>query len=112
MPFSPRSPGPNYGTIENSDARSESSEDTILPHGTDYNERAPLIIHNEPSYDRARRRSFIQEDEDSLQIESPTMKKKEKPVTWMSLPRKDQLAILTIARLSEPLVQTSLRVGA
>lgn len=33
----------------------------------------------------------------------------EKPVTWLSLPRKSQLAILTIARLSEPLTQTSLQ---
>ncbi|CAI6332037.1 unnamed protein product [Periconia digitata] len=33
---------------------------------------------------------------------------KEKPVTWMSLPRKDQLFILTFARLSEPLTQTGL----
>ncbi|KAL1297803.1 hypothetical protein AAFC00_006335 [Neodothiora populina] len=31
------------------------------------------------------------------------------PVSWMSLPRKDQLAILTLARLSEPLTQTSLQ---
>ncbi|OAF99894.1 MFS general substrate transporter, partial [Paraphaeosphaeria sporulosa] len=29
-------------------------------------------------------------------------------VTWLSLPRKDQLAVLTLARLSEPLTQTSL----
>lgn len=33
----------------------------------------------------------------------------EKPVTWRSLPNKGQLAILTIARLSEPLAQTSLQ---
>ena len=31
-------------------------------------------------------------------------------VTWMSLPHKRQLIILTLARLSEPLVQTSLQV--
>lgn len=33
---------------------------------------------------------------------------KEEPVTWRSLPRKDQLLVLTLARLSEPLTQTSL----
>lgn len=33
----------------------------------------------------------------------------EKPVTWASLPKKGQLAILTFARLSEPLTQTSLQ---
>lgn len=32
----------------------------------------------------------------------------EKPVTWRSLPKKGQLALLTFARLSEPLSQTSL----
>jgi hypothetical protein len=32
----------------------------------------------------------------------------EKPVSWSSLPRKDQLLVLTLARLSEPLTQTSL----
>ena len=30
-------------------------------------------------------------------------------VSWMSLPRKSQLAILTLARLSEPITQTSLQ---
>jgi MFS family permease len=33
---------------------------------------------------------------------------KERPITWSSLPRKDQLLILTLARLSEPLTQASL----
>jgi hypothetical protein len=32
-------------------------------------------------------------------------------VTWASLPHKGQLALLTFARLSEPLVQSSLRVS-
>lgn len=38
-------------------------------------------------------------------IDSPN----EKPVTWASLPKKGQLAIITFARLSEPLTQTSLQ---
>ncbi|KAF2993001.1 hypothetical protein E8E13_000050 [Curvularia kusanoi] len=33
---------------------------------------------------------------------------KEKPRSWSSLPRKDQLFVITLARLSEPLTQTSL----
>ena len=37
-------------------------------------------------------------------------KKTEEPVTWASLPHRSQLIILTLARLSEPLVQTSLQV--
>lgn len=33
---------------------------------------------------------------------------KEKPISWRALPRKDQLVVITLARLSEPLTQTSL----
>lgn len=33
----------------------------------------------------------------------------EKPATWLSLPKKGQLAIMVFARLSEPLTQTSLQ---
>ncbi|TVY65555.1 putative membrane protein, partial [Lachnellula suecica] len=36
--------------------------------------------------------------------------KRDEPVTWRSLPHRDQLMLLTLARLSEPLVQTSLQV--
>ncbi len=36
--------------------------------------------------------------------------KKDEPVTWRSLPHRRQLVILTLARLSEPVVQTSLQV--
>ncbi|KAJ2960271.1 hypothetical protein NQ176_g11065 [Zarea fungicola] len=34
-----------------------------------------------------------------------------KPVAWKDMPQKRQLAILTLSRLSEPLVQTSLQVS-
>ncbi|RDW75959.1 hypothetical protein BP5796_06780 [Coleophoma crateriformis] len=64
--------------------------------------------------DAQRRLSFVEEDEDTLQIETPSdpalpAKEKNENVTWMTLPHKRQLLILTCARLSEPLVQTSLR---
>jgi hypothetical protein len=54
----------------------------------------------------ARRVSFIEEDE--FHAEEPAPAPSATPVTWRSLPRKGQLAILTLARLSEPLTQTSL----
>jgi hypothetical protein len=95
----------DYGTIGSDDTDSDKSSD-ISPHGNDYDGGS----NREVAYDRERRRSFIEEDEDPLQIELP-VKKKDKPVTWMSLPHKSQLAILTVARLAEPLVQTSLRVS-
>lgn len=46
----------------------------------------------------------------STPIAQDTQEKKQKEmVSWMSLPHKRQLAVLTAARLSEPLVQTSLQ---
>ncbi|KKY20219.1 putative mfs multidrug [Phaeomoniella chlamydospora] len=53
-----------------------------------------------------RRLSFVDEDEAAP---IPVKPEKEKPVTWMSLPRKDQLAILTLARLAEPLTERGLQ---
>ncbi|OAP55127.1 hypothetical protein AYL99_10827 [Fonsecaea erecta] len=62
---------------------------------------------------RARRPSFIDEEEDPIATEAnadgqPDKSDKEAPVTWMSLPKKGQLAVLTFARLSEPLTERSL----
>jgi hypothetical protein len=105
MSTSSKSSASDYETIGRDDTDSDKSSD-ISPHGNDYDGGSS----SEVAYDRARRRSFIEEDEDSLQLELP-VEEKDKPVTWMSLPHKSQLAILTIARLSEPLVQTSLRVS-
>ncbi len=44
--------------------------------------------------------------------EEPTVNEKDEPVTWRSLPHRRQLTILTLSRLSEPLVQTSLQVNS
>jgi len=47
---------------------------------------------------------------DGLEKAEEKVKQKDEPVTWTSLPHRRQLIILTLARLSEPLVDTSLRV--
>ena len=47
-------------------------------------------------------------DKDEAPPTSPAATKA-KPVAWSDLPNKQQLAILTLARLSEPLTQTSLQ---
>jgi hypothetical protein len=93
----------SYGTTDNGDSESSTSYQAV--HGTDFQGH-----QREPSSDRERRKSFIEEEQDPLEIEAPTARR-EGLVTWSSLPCKSQLAILTIARLSEPLVQTSLRVS-
>ncbi|CAD0115250.1 unnamed protein product [Aureobasidium uvarum] len=53
----------------------------------------------------------IEEEEERMLSGQPLhhIFEKPKPVSWKSLPRKDQLFILTLARLSEPLTQTSLQ---
>ncbi|KAL4960421.1 uncharacterized protein BDV14DRAFT_193001 [Aspergillus stella-maris] len=61
------------------------------------------IPEDQPRWSKPR---SSESDEDAPLITSPP---NEKPVTWSSLPNKSQLAILTIARLSEPLTQTSLQ---
>ncbi|KAJ0160839.1 hypothetical protein CTA2_7219, partial [Colletotrichum tanaceti] len=40
----------------------------------------------------------------------PVKPAKPEPVSWSDLPKKQQLLIITLTRLSEPLVQTSLQV--
>ena len=40
---------------------------------------------------------------------TPTKQNNPGPVSWRDLPKKSQLAVLTLARLSEPLTQTSLQ---
>lgn len=54
----------------------------------------------------ARRTSFV--DQDEAPPTSPTVTQAA-PVSWSDLPNKRQLTILTMARLSEPLTQTSLQ---
>ncbi|KAK5108424.1 hypothetical protein LTR62_008311 [Meristemomyces frigidus] len=51
--------------------------------------------------------AMVDDQEPAIQTSANT--KEDKPVTWSSLPKKRQLAILTLARLSEPLAQTSLQ---
>ncbi|KXG47071.1 Major facilitator superfamily domain, general substrate transporter [Penicillium griseofulvum] len=65
-------------------------------------ESAPLITTHR------RLTSADQGDDDHDGVLGP-VEVEEKPVTWSSLPKKGQLAILTLARLSEPLTQTSLQ---
>ncbi|KAF6235762.1 hypothetical protein HO173_005957 [Letharia columbiana] len=61
----------------------------------------------------ARHASFLDEDEapptSPSPSHTPTKQDKPGPVAWRDLPKKSQLAILTLARLSEPLTQTSLQ---
>ncbi|EEQ29829.1 hypothetical protein McanMca71_007516 [Microsporum canis] len=54
------------------------------------------------------RRRSTQSPEEARDEEAQA-KNQDRPVTWSSLPKRNQLIILTVARLSEPLAQTSLQ---
>jgi hypothetical protein len=88
----------------------DENTDTTVRNGTSPQTRrlgpAPLLTNHRriPSADEDV--SDDENDHDGVLDRMPT---EEKPVTWMSLPKKGQLAILTFARLSEPLTQTSLQ---
>jgi hypothetical protein len=84
------------------------SDDTVIFESNSQSRRlefAPLMTNHQrfPSIDEDDR------DHDPDGVLRPTDGDEEKPVTWRSLPKKGQLAILTLARLSEPLTQTSLQ---
>jgi len=85
-----------FGDSEDSDHEEPSARSTLL--------RPPVTPRPSPI---ARRLSFVEEDEGPPQP-PPVHAVDDKPVTWGSLPRKGQLAVMTLARLSEPLTQTSL----
>jgi hypothetical protein len=77
-----------------------------------------LLAHGEPASSNGLPLADIDHDEVAVEggvgrvIETMESKKeKQEPVTWRSLPHRRQLIILTLARLSEPLVQTSLQVS-
>lgn len=71
--------------------------------------RPTLGVTPTPSAYPPRRHSFIDEEEQPHpDVPGSTPKPEDAPVTWMSLPQKAQLAVLTLARLSEPLSERSL----
>jgi hypothetical protein len=91
------------------DSAIESDDDSLDGIGSKHEERqdTSLLLVSRPLHSSKRRLSYIEEDEIQDHVEQVEPARR---LGWMDLPRKRQLAILTIARLSEPLVQTSLQV--
>ncbi|KAJ5173016.1 hypothetical protein N7492_005609 [Penicillium capsulatum] len=83
-----------------SDSDAESAETAIL--NGNFRRRPSLVTGH-------RRFASVDDSDSDHDLESSREEQAEKPVTWSSLPKKGQLAILTFARLSEPLTQTSLQ---
>lgn len=87
------------------ESRIESADSTEQGHG-----RRPAGPASAPMPSISTRQpSFIDEDEEPTSLASSSKDTiAEKPVTWSSIPQKSQLAVLTLARLSEPLAERSL----
>lgn len=65
----------------------------------------------QPTHDQQQNVANTAQNVDDTDSALPPQKNDDKPqpVSWRDLPKKSQLAILTLARLSEPLTQTSLQ---
>ena len=83
-----------------SDDKYPGQQSTTLSIGSNHSDASQLAVLN---YEEAQ-----PEGVPTVAIED---EKKEEPVTWRSLPHRSQLIVLTLARLSEPLVGTSLQVN-
>ena len=100
---------PQTYTVPSVKHNADNEEDLPVPQ--EEKPQRPSILPQPLSI--AQHATFLNEDEAPLTSPSPspTPAKQDKagPVTWRDLPNKSQLAILTLARLSEPLTQTSLQ---
>lgn len=101
--FAPAS-GSTYGLIE---LRSLPASTPTPP----FQEQEDSTRINHVAEDEIRSSPTYLSSHAELEHEEPDIapKQRERPVKWRDLPNKKQLAILTIARLSEPLSQTSLQ---
>ncbi|KAK4635244.1 Major facilitator superfamily multidrug transporter mfsB [Fulvia fulva] len=91
---------------------SDHEPDSYDAASTTTNKHGHLVAHdtvalNQPSARAAH--TLPDNDEPPPPSQARDANAKSQPVSWSSLPEKKQLAILTLARLSEPLTQTSLQ---
>ena len=97
----------NFAVV--ADADEAERADNEEPSDDEEHASARLLKNDGPSEPTSTAKAAItDEDDDSESAIDKGKLTDEKPVTWKSLPKKSQLAILTLARLSEPLTQTSL----
>lgn len=105
------SSSPHKGQSPHIDLSTDSDERHDNIDTVTYHDSSPQVLDTSPLIANHRRFPSIDSDLGTSDNESENSHRNEeleKPVTWSSLPNKGQLAILTFARLSEPLTQTSL----
>ncbi|KAI7551014.1 hypothetical protein KC331_g2822 [Hortaea werneckii] len=95
--------------------RIERQHDHLLATNSHQRKLDGLLDTGEPSTSFSKTAYRRPNKDESTSVHSPPptpsqeIQAKPVPVSWSSLPKKSQLAILTLARLSEPLTQTSLQ---
>ena len=87
----------------------EGEEDRLLSGQGNGTGRSNLAGPFSPIRNRARGYSIASSTATATVCGETAAEDEKKPVTWRSLPHKSQLAIITFARFSEPLAQTSLQ---
>jgi MFS family permease len=105
---------PNLNSVLNSDDDDSTITSYVHSQGRTEveTERAGFPLTGKDAFsDNGSHSSHIDRGSSSVQSEILEEKneKKDEIVTWRSLPHKGQLIVLTLARLSEPLVQTSIQ---
>ena len=96
------------------DYRAEQSRDPLLKSTSNHgdfrsDDHQPRVSSSVQRPITARLPSFIDDEDDAVPTTSAATSNRSEPaVTWRSLPHKGQLAVLTFARLSEPLAERSL----
>jgi len=115
-----REPSGHFGNgdqaLDDDDAFSDTDSEKSLLSDSDAPERArrhprerpqPPLPHAEHE---PRPVTSTEESDGRAEAQMPASNDDAVQVAWRHLPRKDQLIVITLARLSEPLVQTSLQV--
>lgn len=87
----------------------DESESTAILKGSPLCTRRPSVTPMMSTGHRRIPSAGLDDDDSNVGEPEEANANEEKPVTWSSLPKKGQLAILTFSRLSEPLTQTSLQ---
>lgn len=105
-----QSPDDDDGTFSDTDSEKSLLSDSDAPeparrHPRETPQPRLLDAEHEP-----RPVTLTGESDGRAEAQIPASNDDAVPVSWRHLPRKDQLIVITLARLSEPLVQTSLQV--
>lgn len=104
--------GDDDATFSDTDSEKSLLSDSDAPEPARRRPREPPQLPLLDAEHEPRPATLAEESNGRAEAQMPASNDDAVPVSWRHLPRKDQLIVITLARLSEPLVQTSLQVGS